>query len=115
MGWAYCGTDSRGRDIGYGIRATCDHPGCSAEIDRGLGYACGGMHGDSGGCEKYFCPEHLYFLPLEDEEYELFDRLWGADCNGIVCATCCEEIVEAVNVQHALGDPPITGDDEETP
>ena len=64
MGWAHCGTDSEGRYIGYAIVATCDEPGCEAEIDRGLAYACGGMHGDGGlkgdwGCEKYFCPEHL--------------------------------------------------------
>ncbi len=62
MGWADCGNDSKGRPIGYGFPATCDHQGCSAEIDRGLSYACGGMHGDNdpdGSCEGYFCPEHL--------------------------------------------------------
>jgi hypothetical protein len=61
MGWAHCGTDSTGREIGYVIAATCDHPGCKAKIDRGLGYACGGMHGDSIGCEKYFCGEHMRY------------------------------------------------------
>lgn len=64
MGWASCGTDSQGRPIGYAHEATCDHPGCNAKIDRGLAYACGGMHGDGGhrgdfGCEKYFCGQHL--------------------------------------------------------
>lgn len=60
MSWANCGTDSEGRPIGYGFAAVCDEEGCDTEIDRGLAYACGGMHG--GGsymCEWYFCGEHL--------------------------------------------------------
>lgn len=64
MGWADCGTDSRGRPIGYYHAATCDEPGCKAKIDRGLSYACGDMHGPEDreggiGCEEYFCAEHL--------------------------------------------------------
>lgn len=62
MGWAFCGKDSRGRRIGYGVSARCDEPGCRVQIDRGLGYACGGMHGDGDpeySCEGYFCGEHL--------------------------------------------------------
>ena len=48
MGWAHCGLDSKGREIGYAIATTCDEPECAAEIDRGLAYACGGMHGQAG-------------------------------------------------------------------
>ncbi len=62
MGWANCGEDSKGRPIGYAHEATCDEPGCDATIDRGLSYACGGMHGDDdpeGSCEGYFCSAHL--------------------------------------------------------
>lgn len=59
MGWAHCGTDDDGREIGYGVRALCDFPGCGAEIDRGLGYVCGTMHGSVNGCGRYFCPAHL--------------------------------------------------------
>lgn len=60
MGWANCGTDKNGRHIGYAHEATCDHPGCNENIDRGLSYACGGMHGeDEIGCDKYFCEKHL--------------------------------------------------------
>lgn len=59
MGWADCGTDSKGRNIGYAYEATCDHEGCSERIDRGLSYVCGDMHGeDEVSCEKYFCEEH---------------------------------------------------------
>lgn len=45
------------RDVGYGVPAICDHPDCNAEIDRGMGYACGGgLPGDA--CGRYFCTEH---------------------------------------------------------
>jgi hypothetical protein len=67
MGWANCGQDSRGRQIGYAHEATCDEPGCTEEIDRGLAYACGGMHGDDVHyCEGYFCGAHRRFVDLPD-------------------------------------------------
>lgn len=60
MGWANCGTDSEGRPIGYAFEATCDEEGCDAEIDRGLSFACGDMHGGGENmCERYFCEAHL--------------------------------------------------------
>lgn len=59
MGWAFCGRDSEGREIGYGVRAVCDEPGCGAEIDRGLGHLCGRMHEDGESCNRYFCGSHL--------------------------------------------------------
>ena len=66
MGWMNCGTDSEGRLIGYGHEGTCDHLGCDAEIDRGLSYACGGMHGEDGvSCEKYFCLHHLVVVEVD--------------------------------------------------
>jgi hypothetical protein len=76
MGWANCGQDSKGRYIGYAHSATCDHPECDAKIDRGLSYACGGMHGPysmSGVecCEGYFCSAHRVMLKLEGEYVEL--------------------------------------------
>ena len=44
MGWGNCGTDSKGRPIGYLHRGKCDHKGCKERIDRGLtGYP--GMFG----------------------------------------------------------------------
>lgn len=67
MGWAHCGQDSEGREIGYGVEAVCDHPDCDVIIDRGMSYACGDTHGDGDNtvdytyCEKYFCSAHLYF------------------------------------------------------
>lgn len=61
MGWGHCGTDDKGREIGYCIQATCDEPGCDAEVDRGLAYVCGRMHGgDEYTCGGYFCEKHLF-------------------------------------------------------
>lgn len=59
MGWGNCGTDSKGRHIGYVFEAVCDYEGCNEEIHRGLSYVCGDMHGeDEISCEKYFCEKH---------------------------------------------------------
>ena len=60
MGWSI-GFDSHWqRDIGYGVPAYCDHPGCMAEIHRGLSYVCGGEpYGGDRGCGVYFCSHHL--------------------------------------------------------
>lgn len=59
MGWAH-GINSEGREIGYGVAATCDHPKCEKEIHRGLAYCCGELDGVDGehGCGLYFCGEH---------------------------------------------------------
>lgn len=78
MGWANCGTDSEGRPIGYAHQATCDHPGCTAIIDRGLAYACGGDHlADGVSCEGYFCDAHRQGW-VKDERGE--ERMVCADC-----------------------------------
>ena len=67
MSWADCGTDSQGRPIGYAFDATCDQDGCDTAIDRGLAYACGGMHGeDVYSCEGYFCYGHLTVVETLD-------------------------------------------------
>lgn len=84
MGWGNCGTDSNGRPIGYVFEATCDHPGCNAEIDRGLSYACGDMHGDDEiSCEKYFCGEHRRNFILQAGRYRQ------------VCDECAKAAVES--------------------
>lgn len=60
MGWAFC-VNQFGREVGYGVEAECDRPGCDEKIDRGLGYCCGGMHdGGEYGCGEYFCGSHLF-------------------------------------------------------
>lgn len=59
MSWAV-GFDSRwNRDIGYGVPAHCDHPGCRRVINRGLAYVCCGQEPYGGeGCGLFFCGKH---------------------------------------------------------
>lgn len=72
MGWEI-GYDSKWkRDIGYGVPAVCDHPDCNEEIDRGLGFVCGGEpYGGDRGCGLYFCGKHLHYA----------ERISGAMCS----------------------------------
>lgn len=71
MGWGDCGSDSKERPVGYLHHATCDHPGCDQQIDRGLDYACGGMHGNEDhygrpiACEGYFCMAHQTVVSID--------------------------------------------------
>ena len=61
MGWSIGYDTTWHRDIGYGVPATCDHPGCGAEIDRGLAHVCANQqpYGGDDGCGLYFCEKHL--------------------------------------------------------
>jgi hypothetical protein len=60
MSWAVGYDSNWNRDIGYGVPATCDRPGCGADINRGLAYVCGGEpYGGERGCGLYFCEAHL--------------------------------------------------------
>lgn len=84
MGWGDCGFDSKGHPIGYVFSATCDHDGCNKEIDRGLSYTCGGMHGETEfGCEKYFCDGHL--RNFVDDDGDLIR----------VCDSCAKELLDS--------------------
>lgn len=92
MGWGNCGDDSKGRPIGYCHAATCDEPGCKKKIDRGLDYACGGMHGkyasdgNTETCEKYFCHAHLHCVAVPEAP---------GDSTAIsVCAACRDNVNE---------------------
>lgn len=61
MGWSIGYDKTWGRDIGYGVPAICDHPGCNKAIDRGLSHVCCDEqpYGGDNGCGLYFCREHL--------------------------------------------------------
>lgn len=62
MSWAIGFDIHWKRDVGYGVPAYCDHPGCDVVIDRGLSHVCGGEpFGGNQGCGLYFCGRHLYF------------------------------------------------------
>lgn len=60
MGWSIGYDEKWKRDIGYGVPAFCDHPGCGAEIDRGLSFVCRDEqpYGGEDGCGLYFCEKH---------------------------------------------------------
>ena len=75
MGWSI-GYDSRWkRDIGYGVPAKCDHPGCDAEIDRGLSYVCGSEpYGGDHGCGLHFCGKHLSYEDRGEDFPQLCER-----------------------------------------
>ncbi|UTC28296.1 hypothetical protein GURKE_02650 [Brevundimonas phage vB_BpoS-Gurke] len=90
MGWANCGEDSKGRSIGYAHAAKCDHEGCKAAIDRGLSYACGGMHGEGETCEGYFCGAHMTTRHLPGEGH------WAH-----VCMACAAQLDEAESRDYA--------------
>lgn len=61
MSWAIGYDKNWGRDIGYGVPAYCDHPGCMEKIDRGLAYVCGNSpYGGDFGCGLYFCENHHF-------------------------------------------------------
>ena len=73
MSWSV-GYDTRWqRDIGCGVPSICDHPGCGAEIHRGLSYVCCDGHPEGGdrGCGLYFCEDHQH---ATEAHYQLCGR-----------------------------------------
>ncbi len=77
MGWSIGFSEALQRDIGYGVPAFCDHPGCTAEIDRGLPYVCGSEpYGGEHGCGMHFCAEHRQISGLKRHLVELCKRCY---------------------------------------
>jgi hypothetical protein len=88
-----------GKEAGYLVEATCDHPGCETKIDRGMSYACGSDVGNQGGCscEGYFCGEHLYcvgVLPDSDASIELRPAV-------SLCAQCTSQLAFLDQIEEA--------------
>ncbi|TXS22408.1 hypothetical protein EAO70_05985 [Streptomyces sp. adm13(2018)] len=80
MGYASYTIQRNGETIeaGYGIDATCEEPGCDADIDRGLAHLCGQTPGgDEHGCGGYYCGSHLCIGP-SDETGDLCGRCTAA-------------------------------------
>lgn len=72
MGWSIGFDSNWNRDVGYGVPATCDHPGCGKAVDRGLGYVCGGdVYGGEHGCGLFFCGDHLAPSGGEDGDWAM--------------------------------------------
>jgi hypothetical protein len=60
MSWAVGYDSNWKRDIGYGVPAICDRPGCGEAINRGMEYVCGSEpYGGDKGCGLFFCEGHL--------------------------------------------------------
>lgn len=80
MGYAAYTITRNGQQIeaGYAIEAVCEQDGCTAAIDRGLGYLCGAEPGGTEyACGGYFCGEHLYAAPTGE--------------TGSLCGACMPE------------------------
>lgn len=79
MGYGKCGVDKKGRLIGYMHQGYCDQPGCDTSIDRGLGHACGGEHGETPhSCGEYFCAQHLYVAVIGGRCVQLCQKCLNA-------------------------------------
>ena len=77
MGWSI-GYDAHWeRDVGYGVPCLCDHPDCNEEINRGLGYVCGGEPFGGDFCGLYFCGKHMFYDA--DAETQLCERCVQSD------------------------------------
>lgn len=69
MSWAIGYDSNWKRDIGYGVPAICDHPGCNNEIDRGLAHVCADQepYGGERGCGLFFCSDHQHMTEKHDQ------------------------------------------------
>jgi hypothetical protein len=71
MGWSIGYDSGWERDIGYGVIAVCDYPGCDDRIDRGLSHVCGG---------EPYGGEHLSYKDTDDgQSVQLCDRCCDDD------------------------------------
>jgi hypothetical protein len=69
MGWGLGYDRNWDRDVGYGVPAVCDQPGCDEKIDRGLSYVCGSdPYGGEYGCGLFFCGKHLLMRTPRGED-----------------------------------------------
>ncbi len=88
MSWAV--GHVRGRDVGYAVPASCDHPGCTEIIDRGLAYVCGEAPGvGEHGCGLFFCDTHRTYTYFGKGKEELPDT--DDDAFAAVCARCAQQ------------------------
>lgn len=111
MGWGH-GIASDGREIGYLVEATCEHPGCTTKIDRGLAYACGGLAAvlgepDAAGCGHHFCPEHLFMGVGHSQGCEACCAKWDAEHPQwflLVCLECTPPLTMPFDGPESRGD-----------
>jgi hypothetical protein len=99
MGWAFGMGEYKGepREIGYGVQAECDEPGCSVQIDRGFSYRCTDRDPDRG-CGGFFCGSHLYYTTRMGFRCRRCARITRAHAEQI------RQLREAVAEMEATGD-----------
>lgn len=71
MSWAIGFNKEQDRDVGYSVIAICDHPGCTAEITRGIGYVCCENINHRVSCGAFLCEEHRENYVYGDEVEDL--------------------------------------------
>lgn len=77
MGWSISYDSDWERDIGYGVPAICDYPGCNQAIARGLSAVCGSdAYGGEFGCGLYFCYKHLMIAGDKRDNVSLCKRCY---------------------------------------
>lgn len=79
MSWSIGYCEKQKRDVGYGVLAICDHPGCTAEIDRGMDYICCEDINHNACCGAFYCAEHrdnyVYGDEIDDMDDEELEAL----------------------------------------
>jgi|TARA_R100000501_G_C2628184_1_gene122353 hypothetical protein len=74
---------------GYGVPATCEHPKCDEEIDRGVSFACGGEPFSEFGCDRYFCDKHLDWRYFNEVKGNWCRHRNDCDCRIVqLCERC---------------------------
>ena len=92
MSWVIGFNSEQKRHIGYGVLAICDHPECTVEIDRGLGYMCGEGFNHNASCHGYFCAEHRENYVYGDE----IDDMQGEELEALGIDPESKEVYDAV-------------------
>lgn len=103
MSWAIGFSENQNRDVGYAVPAICDHPGCTAEIDRGIAYMCCEISPDHHAtCGGFYCAYHresyIYGDELDDmDESELEAHNIDKDSDAVAEAIDDGDIVKCLH------------------
>lgn len=73
---------------GYGVPAICEYPTCNEEIDRGMGYACGGEPFSEHGCDLYFCSKHTESIIINPATGKQCRHQKDCDCDCDLIGVC---------------------------
>ena len=74
MGYSCYYSVKNDRHQGYGVSAYCDHPGCYAQIDRGMGHACCDEPDSEVGCGGMYCSDHKHMSMMVGDLGDLSEK-----------------------------------------